>query len=252
MSTTKIIESATKFMEDVAKDDSHGYSQINRWGPDDYDCSGLSITAWQQAGVPVKTKGATYTGNMYGVYKSCGFKDVTSEVNLTTGAGLQRGDVLLNKRHHVAQYCGNGKEVEASINELGKAVGGRTGDQTGKEILIRKYRNYPWDCVLRYVGSDKTNLYKEVKKTVPDKLYKDDSAKNGKKYKVTSSTLMLRTDANTVKAKIKKILHKGDIVTWYGYYKYNNGNKWLYVQVGEYVGYICTGENKKSYVSEVK
>lgn len=252
MSTMSIIESATEFMENVAKDDSHGYSQIDRWGPTNYDCSGLSITAWQQAGVPVKTKGATYTGNMYCVFKKCGFKDVTKEVNLKTGAGLQRGDVLLNKRHHVAQYCGNGKEVEASINEFGKAVGGRSGDQTGREILIRNYRNYPWDCVLRYKGNDNVNLYGEVKKNNNNKLYKDDSAKNGKTYKVMSATLMLRTDANTSNAKIKKVLHKNDTINWYGYYKYNNGNKWLYVQTqdGLYTGYICTGENKKKYVAE--
>lgn len=47
-------------------------------------------------------------------------------------------------------YCGSGKEVEASINEKGTATGGKPGDQTGKEFLIRSYRNYPWDCILRY------------------------------------------------------------------------------------------------------
>ena len=66
------------------------------------------------------------------------------------GSGLVRGDVLLNHVHHVAMYYGNGKEVEASINEMGSATGGEPGDQTGKEFLIRSYRNYPWDCVLRY------------------------------------------------------------------------------------------------------
>ncbi len=49
-------------------------------------------------------------------------------------------------------YCGNGKEVEASINEKGTAHGGKPGDQTGREFLIRSYRNYPWTNVLRYTG----------------------------------------------------------------------------------------------------
>lgn len=142
-------EEAISFMEKIAKDDTHGYDQKNRWGVD-YDCSSLVITAWEQAGVKVKTAGATYTGNMYTFFLRCDFKDVTSKVNLATGAGLVRGDVLLNKKKHTAMYCGNGKEVEASINEKGTATGGKTGDQTGKEILIRSYRNYPWDCVLRY------------------------------------------------------------------------------------------------------
>lgn len=144
-------EKATKQMESWAQDSSHGYDQDYRWGEKgDFDCSSAVIQAWQNAGVPVKTKGATYTGDMRTVFLSCGFKDVTSKVNRSTGSGLLRGDVLLNETHHVAMYCGNGKEVEASINEKGTAHGGQPGDQTGKEFLIRNYRNYPWDCVLRY------------------------------------------------------------------------------------------------------
>lgn len=144
-------EKATKQMESWAQDSSHGYDQDYRWGEKgDFDCSSAVIQAWQNAGVPVKAKGATYTGDMRTVFLSCGFKDVTSKVNRSTGSGLLRGDVLLNETHHVAMYCGNGKEVEASINEKGTAHGGQPGDQTGKEFLIRSYRNYPWDCVLRY------------------------------------------------------------------------------------------------------
>jgi cell wall-associated NlpC family hydrolase len=148
-------EKATKQMESWAQDSSHGYDQDYRWGEKgDFDCSSAVIQAWQNAGVPVKTKGATYTSDMKTVFLSCGFKDVTSKVNRSTGSGLSRGDVLLNETHHVAMYCGNGKEVEASINEKGTAHGGQPGDQTGKEFLIRSYRNYPWDCVLRYSEND--------------------------------------------------------------------------------------------------
>ncbi len=145
------IEKAIAQMEAWAQDDSHGYDQANRWGPD-YDCSSAVIQAWQNAGVPVKAKGATYTGNMYSVFKSCGFEDVTASVDLNSGTGLERGDVLLNHVHHTAMYCGNGKLVQASINELGKITGGQTGDQTGKEFYIWAYHNYPWNAVLRYKG----------------------------------------------------------------------------------------------------
>lgn len=159
-----VIEIATKQMEAWAADDSHGYEQTRRWGPD-YDCSSAVISAWELAGVPVKTNGATYTGNMRGVFLRCGFEDVTGSVNMTTGAGLQRGDVLLNIRHHTAMYCGNGQEVEASINENGGVTGGMTGDQTGREFLVRPYRNYPWDCVLRYTGGDAGNGPEKSKPT---------------------------------------------------------------------------------------
>ena len=101
---------------------------------------------------------------MKNVFLKNGFADVTSKVNVATGSGLLRGDVLLNEAHHVAMYCGNGKEVEASINEKGTAHGGQPGDQTGKEFLIRSYRNYPWDCVLRYSESNVTENDAIIKK----------------------------------------------------------------------------------------
>ena len=148
-------EKAAQQMESWAKDDSHGYDQRYRWGEKgDYDCSAAVIQAWENAGVPVKSNGATYTGNMKRVFLQNGFKDVTNSVNLATGAGLKRGDVLLNEANHTALYLGNGQEAEASINEFGGVTGGQPGDQTGREFLIRSYRNYPWDCVLRYVGED--------------------------------------------------------------------------------------------------
>lgn len=108
---------------------------------------------------------------MLSVFKANGFQDVTALVNRSTGAGLVRGDVLLNTVHHTAMYCGNGKEVEASINEKGTAHGGKPGDQTGREFLIRSYRNYPWTNILRYTGrnsasaatkKDVTTVAKEV------------------------------------------------------------------------------------------
>ena len=240
------IESAIKWMEDTAADDSHGYDQTNRWGPD-YDCSAAVITAWQQAGVPVKTKGASYTGNMYGIFKKCGFEDVTTSVNLTTTKGLKRGDILLKKGHHVAMYCGNKKEVEASINELGKAVGGKKGDQTGKEFLVRSYRNYPWDCVLRYTAEDGSNNTTDKTITNAAATFKDDSAKKGKVFSVTADALYMRTDVKSAKDnKITAVLKMNEKVTWYGYYKMDGNTKWLYVTNGMKTGY-CSSK----YLKEV-
>lgn len=163
-----IIEKAISQMEVWATDNSHGYDQSSRWGPD-FDCSSAVIQAWENAGVPVKSKGATYTGNMYLVFMSCGFKDVTGSVNLLNGSGLERGDVLLNHIHHTAMYCGNGQIVQASINELGHTAGGQSGDQTGREFYIRSYYNYPWDTVLRYDGSSEApNSIKKISVSLPE------------------------------------------------------------------------------------
>lgn len=147
--TLAIIKKAVEWAISIANDDSHGYDQDSRWGPD-YDCSSLVIQAWQNAGVPVKAAGATYTGNMYSVFLQNGFNDVTGSVNLSNGDGMQYGDVLLNTEHHTAMHIGNGQMVQASINENGGAHGGQIGDQTGKEIWTTSYKNYPWNYVLRY------------------------------------------------------------------------------------------------------
>lgn len=141
------VEKAVQFAIQIANDPSHGYDQINRWGPN-YDCSSLLITAFEQAGIPVKTAGATYTGNMRVAFKICGFRTLI----YAKGMELKRGDVLLNEKHHTAMYLGGNQIVQASINEKGKTTGGKSGDQTGREIYIGKFYEYKlgWEYVLRY------------------------------------------------------------------------------------------------------
>ena len=144
-----VVEKAIEYAVDIASDDKHGYDQSKRWG-NDYDCSSLVITAFSKAGTSVKKNGATYTGNMYTAFIKSGFKDVSRECNFARMSGLKRGDVLLAPHHHTALYIGGGQVVEAHCNEYGHARGGKTGDQTGKEISVNEYHNYPWAYCLRY------------------------------------------------------------------------------------------------------
>lgn len=117
---------------EIANNNKHGYSQINRWGNPDYDCSGLVITVVENSGIKVKKYGASYTGNMYNSFLKAGFKDVTRTVNLKSGKGLQKGDILLRPNSHVEIYIGNNLNVGARISEIGKTYG-KAGDQTGKK-----------------------------------------------------------------------------------------------------------------------
>jgi hypothetical protein len=73
---------------------------------------------------------------------------------------LVKGDILMYHRvengkvhGHTVLYIGNNKIAQASINEKGTATGGKTGDQTGREICVGNFyipSKYSWDCVLRY------------------------------------------------------------------------------------------------------
>lgn len=142
------IAAAVRLALEIAADETHGYDQENRWGPD-YDCASFLITVWENVGVPVKTNGATVVSNMRRVFLATGFTDVTASVNRSTGAGLQAGDVLIAKPHCEMMVSAT-ERVGAHINELGTATGGETGDQTGTEISVYPYSNYPWLYVLRY------------------------------------------------------------------------------------------------------
>lgn len=155
-----IPEKAVDWALEIARDDSHGYDQANRWGAD-YDCSSLVISAYEAAGVPVRRNGATYTGNMRSAFKRCGFREVEDHT-------LKAGDVLLNEAKHTALYIGGGQLVQASLNELGTVTGGATGDQTGSEISVRSYYSYPWDCVLRYEGDTEIIDGTECGVTLPE------------------------------------------------------------------------------------
>jgi len=138
-----IPEKAVEWAIQTANDNSHGYSQADRWGPD-YDCSSFVITAYRKAGL--KLTGASYTGNMRSAFLNEGFFDATKLVNLGSGGGIQAGDVLLNDAAHTCIAIGAGRVANCRTDEGHP----QAGDQSGNEIRLQGYWNYPWNCVLRY------------------------------------------------------------------------------------------------------
>lgn len=138
--TSKGVQGAIDWALATAEDDSVGYSQSTRWGNPNYDCSSFVIESYEQAGIPVKTNGATYTGNMRQVFMDTGFECYDYGT-----VELQPGDVLL-RSDHTEMYIGDGKNVGAHSNR-----DGRDGDSSGREVSVDKnYGN--WQYVLRYTG----------------------------------------------------------------------------------------------------
>lgn len=139
------IKKAVDFMVKIANDNSHGYDQTHRNGPD-YDCSSLVSTALSKAGFSVSPY--SWTGNLKNQLFACGFVKCTKP--------WKAGDIHLNEKHHVCMSINEKQIAQASINEKGGVTGGQTGDQTGKEIYIRDYYEYwdGWDIHLRYAGKN--------------------------------------------------------------------------------------------------
>lgn len=163
------IDKVCEWLVNIANDNSHGYSQDSkkRWLSPDVDCSSFVILAWENNGVPVRSKyGASFTGDMRAAFIKAGFKAIKYQKSIP----LLKGDILLNEEHHVVTYLGDGTIVHASRSESGGKYG-REGDNDGKEVCVRSLYtpSYGWDYILRYVEDDESttgNPYKEPTSTL--------------------------------------------------------------------------------------
>lgn len=151
------INKAVEWAINIANDNSHGYSQANRNGPD-FDCSSLIATALNKAGFDVSVN--SWTGNLKSQLLACGFSFCSSP--------FKKGDIHLNEKYHVCMSINENEIVQASISETG-GITGQSGDQTGKEIWVTNYYEYSkgWDCHLRPPNSATkalplTEIVKEV------------------------------------------------------------------------------------------
>ena len=141
------LEKAVNWAVSIANDNTHGYSQTNRNGNPDYDCSSLVISALKQAGIDVGN--ASYTGNMKDEFLAHDFKWIPIS-SISGTKDLKLGDVLFRRSNgsgHTEMYIGNGKNVGAHDDYDGKK-----GDSSGREINVQNFSFGNWQGVLRYVG----------------------------------------------------------------------------------------------------
>lgn len=152
------IENAVNWAISIANNNSYGYSQVNRLGNPDYDCSSLVGSALNQAGFNVPCN--INTRNMYEKLTSAGFKRYK-----ISDVSLQRGDILW-RIGHTEIYIGNNKMVGAhrNYNGISGGIGGnkwwsedwRCYFYGSDEISIIGCDKNKWSYVFRYEGEKKS------------------------------------------------------------------------------------------------
>lgn len=143
------VEKMMQWAESIANDQSHGYSQASRNGPD-YDCSSFVYYALQAGGFDVigirGYAGVADAGLWEDLSKITGWKKYNySDVQ----GNIQRGDILMRMDAHVALAASSIKTVEAIGQSYGSA---ETGDQ-GEEVGFHNIEGRQWDEVYRYEKS---------------------------------------------------------------------------------------------------
>ena len=129
-----VIEAAVKWMTDRA----------NTYKTNGNGCIGFVLDGYINAGVKIKKNMVSNTAAEK--LPTYGFANITSQVNMNTGEGLQRGDIVVKKRTngksgHTGCYIGNGKIVD--LHSSWKPP-----------IQIRGYsKSYGWTYAFRYVGN---------------------------------------------------------------------------------------------------
>lgn len=146
-----VVEKMLTWAVNTANDDSVGYSQKNRLGNPDYDCSSFVAAACRAAGINVSASSTTRT--LKTQLEKLNFEWIPwNNINNNTSK-LKPGDILLDIGKHTEIYMGNGQNVGAHM-DYDHPQG---GDKNGKEVSVGPYYNnvngVSWDGVLRYKSS---------------------------------------------------------------------------------------------------
>lgn len=138
------IQVAINWAIEIANDNTHGYSQANRYGPD-YDCSSFVAAALIQGGFNVPA--SMWTGNERECLLAAGFREIP------VGTAPIGGDILLTHEvggtQHTGMFISTTQFVQASWD-----YDGVPGDSGGNEIWIGDLSTSAgWQYMFRYYGA---------------------------------------------------------------------------------------------------
>jgi hypothetical protein len=143
------VEAMLAWALEIAADDSHGYSQSHRYGPN-YDCSSFVCTALMEGGFGLEDY--IFPGDMVVILPELGF--VAYKKGETEP---QRGDILVRPGVHV-EICMGGLDCVSAHRDSDR----RSGDGNGHEIEYRRAGFGDYNCpfcenaeytyILRYEG----------------------------------------------------------------------------------------------------
>ena len=143
--SSEAVEAAVQWAINICNDDSHGYSQANRTGNPDYDCSSLVYYSLLNNGWTQDQLGsyAFTTYSMDSQLPGCGWTKYpyNNDVN-----SLQRGDIMW-RSGHTEWYIGGGQTAGAHSSRGNP----QAGDQTGTEISVVNISG-GWTHYFRFTG----------------------------------------------------------------------------------------------------
>ncbi len=137
---------------------TQGDDRWHVWANGHGDCATYNLVCARDAGIPIG--GATYTGDMPYELPKVGWKEIPLK-NRHRGCFVVRPKTSSRSGHTAMLIDDNDNVAEALSNEYGTAFGGKPGDQTGREVVVRKYNGFATRCF-----EPPADAYKEIP-TVP-------------------------------------------------------------------------------------
>lgn len=116
------------------------------------DCSSSWAMGIDMAYGTTMHSGTCYTGNIASLARRAGFHRVKRyDSTKSPQAQGKPGGAFLTPGRHIVSLLDNGECLNAVVNERGKILGGKPGDQTGREVRIDKWYKRPGGWVYNIV-----------------------------------------------------------------------------------------------------